>query len=486
MTICFNGNTYKYEIEAVMKLFLPLQSFEFIYENNDTLIGDYCIITQLDNGLGYNLSVSVLYEGQKVNNHIAVDYDEDCELSLCRLLFVCMQKITGITPQWGCLTGIRPVKKVNQLDAKGFDKKQIFDYLKEKYYVSDEKLKLAYDTAETQKKYLNSFDPKSFSLYVSIPFCPSRCSYCSFVSHSIESSNAKKLLPEYVEKLCSEIKQTAEIVNESGMHLDTIYIGGGTPTTLDPQQLERVMKEIQKNFDISEIREYTVEAGRADTISEENLRIIKNNGATRISVNPQTMNDDVLKVIGRKHTAAQTIEAFRLARSLGFDNINMDLIAGLPTDTIDSFKKTLNSVIELDPENITVHTLTIKRSSNLFSSADVESDGSISEMISYAYETLKKKEYNPYYLYRQKNTVGNLENVGYAKSETESLYNIYIMEEIQTIIAVGAGGSSKLVNPVTNKIERLFNYKYPYEYISRNEQMLEKKQQLKEFCNNIL
>ena len=467
-----------------MKLFLPVQTFDFLFEETVS-DGDYCIISREVIEDKTNLYVKAVLSGQTASENCEIISPADDELTLCRMLFICMEKLTGITPSWGCLTGIRPVKKVNHLLDTGYDKQGIFDYLRQKYYVSDEKLELAYNTAVTQEKYLKELDNKSFSLYVSIPFCPSRCSYCSFVSHSIESSNAKKLLPQYVERLCMEIEQTAEIAAEIGLNLDTIYIGGGTPTSLDSEQLETVMKAIQKNFDISRIREYTVEAGRADTITAKKLEIIKKNGATRISVNPQTMNDDVLKAIGRKHTAAQAAEAFRLARSIGFDNINMDTIAGLPTDTLDSFKNTIDTITELDPENITVHTLTIKRSSALYQEDEISIDKSLNEMVSYAYRTLTEKGYSPYYLYRQKNTVGNLENVGYAKKGTESLYNIYIMEETQTILAVGAAGSSKLVHPVTGKIERLLNYKFPYEYISRYEQMLEKKKKIKSFYNNI-
>lgn len=484
MTICFKGNNYKYEIEAVMKLFLPMQSFEFLYEETVSN-GDYCIISR-----EIRNDKVILYVKALLNGHTADEEDEslspsDDELALCRMLFACMKKLTGITPAWGCLTGIRPVKKVNQLLDNGFDKQEIFDYLKQNYYVSDDKLELAYNTAVTQEKYLKNISKKSFSLYISVPFCPTRCSYCSFVSHSIESSSAKKLLPQYADMLCKEIELTAEIASELSLNLDTVYIGGGTPTSLEAEQLENVMNSVQKNFDISKIREYTVEAGRADTITAEKLKIIKKYGATRISINPQTMNDDVLKAIGRKHTAAQTAEAFLLAKSLGFDNINMDTIAGLPTDTLDSFKNTIDTVTELNPQSITVHTLTIKRSSALFQEDKINIDKSLDEMVSYAYNQLTDKGYSPYYLYRQKNTVGNLENVGYSKKDKESLYNIYIMEEIQTILAVGASGSSKLVHPVTNKIERLFNYKFPYEYISRFDQMLEKKEKIKLFYNNI-
>ena len=265
-----------------------------------------------------------------------------------------------------------------------------------------------------------------------------------------------------------------------------IYIGGGTPTTLSAEQLSLVMGEIKKSFDISKIREYTVEAGRSDTITAKKLEVIKENGATRISVNPQTMNDDVLKAIGRRHTAADVVKSFRLAREIGFDNINMDTIAGLPTDTYDGFVHTIDELCGLDPESITIHTLTLKRSSNLFREEERCVDSHISDMVDYGQAKLFGEGYLPYYLYRQKNTVDNLENVGFAKAGFESLYNIYIMEEAQTILAVGAAGSTKLVNTETGKIERLFNYKFPYEYISRYEKMIEKKDKIFEFYKSYL
>ncbi|MGN0553623.1 MAG: coproporphyrinogen dehydrogenase HemZ [Oscillospiraceae bacterium] len=481
MTICFKGNSFKYEIEAIMKLFLPIKTFEFLFEEEDRS-GDFAVLTYNGGSAKCEVSLGGRFESEEA----PVKDEAEVETALCRLLYDVMRKLTGITPPWGRLTGIRPVKKVNALLDAGLSKDKIFSQLKSEYDVSDKKLELAYNTAITQKKYFDTLDKRSFSLYVSVPFCPSRCSYCSFVSHSIESSSAKKLLPEYTEKLCDEIRQTAQIADEIGLKLDTIYIGGGTPTTLSAEQLALVMGEIKKSFDISKIREYTVEAGRSDTITAKKLEVIKGNGATRISVNPQTMNDDVLKAIGRRHTAADVVKSFRLAREIGFDNINMDTIAGLPTDTYEGFVHTIDELCGLEPESITVHTLTLKRSSNLFHEEERCVDSRISDMVDYGQSKLFAEGYLPYYLYRQKNTIENLENVGYAKAGYESLYNIYIMEEAQTIFAVGAAGSTKLVNTNTGKIERLFNYKFPYEYISRYEKMLEKKDDIFKFYKSYL
>ncbi len=483
MTICFIGNNFKYEIEAIVKLFLPVERFGYLFEEYPTG-GDFCIVKREASGNGYSLSAEVRMgdrsdrlETQKVGGF----RDKEDEAELCTMLFVILKKLTGINPPWGSMTGIRPVKRVNALLEKGLDKETALAELKEKYFVSDEKLELAYLTAATQAEALKTLDKRSYSLYVSIPFCPSRCSYCSFVSHSIESPSAKKLLPEYVKRLCGELADISSIADETGLRLDTVYIGGGTPTALSAEQLEAVMTAIQKNFDISKIREYTVEAGRSDTITEKKLEIIRDFGATRISVNPQTMNNGVLEAIGRRHTAEDVVNAFRAARRAGFGNINMDIIAGLPTDTPESFEQTVETLCGLDPESITVHALTLKRSSGLFNSTERELDGRAGEMVSSGQKKLLERGYLPYYLYRQKNTPGNLENTGFAKAGRECLYNIYIMEETQTILAAGAGGSTKLVDNSTGRIERLFNYKYPYEYVSRYGKMSEKKKLIKEF-----
>lgn len=482
MTIIFSGNSCKYEVEAIVKLFFPATNFEFIFDavNAD---GDICVARRKQ-GKSFTYFYAFVRIGNKTKRfatkceNTIENYDNFSAQALCKLLFCCLKELTGIAPAWGTLTGIRPVKRMNLLIDEGKNKSEVFKILREKFLVTDEKLELAYHTSVTQRPLLN-IAPKSFSLYVSIPFCPTRCSYCSFVSHSIES--AKKLMPDYIKKLAEEIKITAEIADKLGLTLDTIYFGGGTPTSLEAEQLDEIMQAVSDNFNVSSIREYTVEAGRADTITEEKLNVIKKNKATRISINPQTMNNSVLNAIGRKHTAEQTVEAYLLARKLGFDNINMDLIAGLPTDTVEGFKQTVDKVTKLNPENITVHTLSLKRSSTLFQECDDIKNNSVGEMVSYASNCLIEHTYNPYYLYRQKNTLGNLENVGFSKQGYESLYNIFIMEEMQTILAVGAAASTKLVNQRLGDIKRIFNYKFPYEYIDRFELLIEKKKEIFNF-----
>ncbi len=478
MTILFKGNNFKYEIEAVIKLFFPGLCFDFLYDVEIPAEGDVFAAVCENGGLYVLARVGTLTAERSGDD---TDDEKAREFLLCTMLFECLEQITGITPPWGTLTGIRPVKRVNKLLDEGASKEECFKLLKEKYHVSDEKCELAYLTAVTQKPFFE-LPQRSFSLYVSIPFCPTRCSYCSFVSHSLES--AKLLIPQYIDKLCDEIKLTAQIADELGLKLDTIYFGGGTPTSLESDQLARIMSAVAESFNISRVREYTVEAGRPDTVTKEKLIAIKENGAGRISVNPQTLNDDVLKAIGRKHTVKQFYDAFALAREVGFKCVNTDVIAGLPGDTAESFKNTINGLIALNPENITVHTLCLKRSSALFwdekQLEEVKKNPS-AEMVAYSAKHLIESGYAPYYLYRQKNTIGNQENAGYSKAGFESLYNIYIMEEMQTILAVGAGGSTKLADYSTGKIERICNYKYPYEYINRFDKMTEKKKGIAEF-----
>lgn len=469
MTVSLIANDCKYETEAVIKLFFPLMRFSFVYDSEPS--GPDNIILSAKE----RIFVRVSAEGRTAEDSAPLPDDGDIEGALCRMLFRLLCSFTATEPEWGCLTGIRPVKKINELSAQGLDDDSIKARLKEKYFISDKKFELALRTARTQRHALDTLDERnSFSLYIGIPFCPSRCSYCSFVSHSITSRGAHELIPQYVDKLCEEIEQTAEAVRRRGCFCDTVYFGGGTPTAIDAAYLDRIMKTVGSCFDLSKLREYTVEAGRPDTVTAEKLAVIRENGADRISVNPQTLSDDVLRNIGRIHTSQQFYDAFELARKAGFDNINCDTIAGLPGDTYEGFCDTLSRLTALSPECITVHTLTVKRSARLFGSVsrdDLAADEILRSMVDHGVQSLVSAGYEPYYLYRQKNTVGNLENVGYARPGRESLYNIYIMEERQNIIACGCGGSTKLTDPDTGKITRYFNYKYPYEYISRYDRM---------------
>jgi len=356
------------------------------------------------------------------------------------------------------------------------------DFFKNKFLVSESKLELCKKAVKGEESIISLSGDNSFSLYLSIPFCPTRCSYCSFVSHSIEK--AQDIIPQYVELLCRELKITAEIAKKLGLRLETVYMGGGTPTTLTAEQLNMVLSTVRQNFDMSSVREFTVEAGRPDTIDVEKLGAIKQNGVTRISINPQTMNDDVLERIGRKHTAQQTIKAFMLARELGFDNINMDLIAGLPGDTFDGFKNTVNEILKLAPESITVHALSMKRASTLNTSgqhSEIKMGSEAAKMVNYSRDVFEQNGILPYYMYRQSKTVGNLENVGYAKQGFEGLYNVYIMDETHTILACGASAVTKLKDSSQKNIKRIFNFKYPYEYINGFEELISRKTEIGDF-----
>lgn len=475
MKILFSGNDFKYETEATVKLFVPSR-FTFHYDITDA-DGDI-VMTRLKKGR----KNTYLYAYCRIDGVVcrkaayfqnALADSRLCEHELCRLVYLCLQKITGITPPWGLMTGIRPVKKMSELLSMGLDKEQSFRILKNKFMVSDRRLDLAYTTAVNQMPLIGNYSEKTVSLYISIPFCPTRCSYCSLVSHSMDS--AYKLIPDYTEALCREIKIIGKIVKDLKLKIDTVYIGGGTPTSITAQQLKTITDAIAANIDISSVREYDVEAGRADTITPEKLMVIKDAGADRISVNPQTLNNEVLKRIGRSHTAEDTLKAYETARRLGFDNINMDLIAGLPGDTPESFHETLEGVMALEPESITVHTLTIKRSASLYEKyRNKHAEAPAAQMLDESIKRLPEKGYLPYYLYRQKNTIENLENIGFAKKGKESLYNIFIMDETQTILGAGCAASTKIVQP-NGKITRIHNYKFPYEYINRFDELMKKK-----------
>lgn len=485
MPIVLIGNSFKYEIESICKLFFHTERFVFSDKAEDAK-GDSFIIAEVSRGEQTVLSAEVRLNGEDIiSKEFRMDLDADdktVEMELCRLIYGILSGKTGIVPPWGLMTGIRPVKKVTELIGQGLSREEIERRLTEKYQISRKKLELAYETAVNQLPILESIDRTAASLYVSIPFCPTRCSYCSFVSHSIAS--AKKLMPEYVDALCRELEILGKIVRETDTKIDTVYFGGGTPTSVSAEELRKIMDAVALNFDLTKIREYSVEAGRPDTITEEKLRVIKELGADRISVNPQTLNDDVLRVIGRKHSGEDAIRAFELARKIGFDNINTDLIAGLPTESAESFRNTLDRICELSPESITVHTLTVKRSAELFRDGNINMDNPAAEMVDYSIEKLMSQGYMPYYMYRQKNTVDNLENVGYAKKGYESQYNIFIMDETQTILGAGCAASTKLVYP-DGLITRIHNYKYPYEYISRFEQLMEKKSEVTECLKKI-
>lgn len=367
-------------------------------------------------------------------------------------------------PDWGALTGVRPAKLVRSLLHRGMTRGQVAEQFRDRYFVSPARTALAVRCAAYAEQALDGLGEDEVSLYVGIPFCPSRCAYCSFVSSSIEKSAG--LIEPYVDALCADVQGTGALLREMGKKVTSIYIGGGTPTTLSADQLARLMDVTAKAMDFSALREYTVEAGRPDTITPEKLHAIRAGGADRVSINPQTMNDQVLARIGRRHSADDVVRAYEQARSAGFRVINMDTIAGLDGDTPESFAETITKLIALDPENITVHTLAIKRGADLSDRAgNAAQHDAVRQMLDFAMEHLPRAGYGPYYLYRQKFSAGGFENVGWCKPDTESFYNIAMMEEIQTILSCGAGGVSKCVNRDTGRITRFTPPKYPREYL---------------------
>lgn len=408
--------------------------------------------------------------------------DADREYALCRMLYHFLMKKTGIRPPWGMMTGVRPVRIIHDMRAAGATEEEIRARFVDHFECTPERFETALRIAEVQRPILAAARPMDYSLYAGIPFCPSRCSYCSFVSRTVGDKATRALVQPYVDCLCKELAAMRDVADSCGLHLKTLYIGGGTPTSLSAAQLRQLMGCLAELFDLNSLSEYTVEAGRPDCTDAEKLRVLKEYGATRISINPQTFSDEVLKNIGRKHSAQDILDCFAQARAAGHDNINMDLIAGLPGDTVEGFKKSLETAISLEPENITVHTLTLKRASNLVVEHRPDAYDDVARMLAHC-DLLEKAGYRPYYLYRQKGTLQNLENVGWCKPGYEGLYNIYIMEEVHTILSAGAGGSTKLVQPGVRhaRIERIFNYKYPTEYIGQFDTVLARKKGVKEF-----
>ncbi len=480
MIVFICGHKFHFEIENLCRMFYPNSEIKLEYELRQTQ-EDRVVTSAEKSGGSISFYARAVIGGKEAESKRVVPAcgDDEAEYMLALCLFSVLKEITGYTPAWGLLTGVRPSKLMNKLIAD-YGEDEAKSYFENKLLVSKSKTQLANAVAAAQTKTVGSNKPNSFSLYVSIPFCPSRCSYCSFVSHSITSSNAKKLFEPYLENLVREIELTGKIAAENGLNLESVYFGGGTPGILTAGQSELLIKAVESSFDLSTCREFTFESGRADVTTAEKLEALKKCGVDRISINPQTFDDEVLKRIGRQHSAAQALDAYRLAQAVGFNSINMDLIAGLPGDTVEGFKHSIDTAISLKPENITVHSLALKRSSTLVAKDNtaLAQDNSAEKMIDYSNEALSAAGYIPYYMYRQSRCVGNLENVGWCLPGKECIYNIYMMEEIHTVLAVGAGAVTKLKAPQSGHIERIFNYKYPYEYNSGFDTLMERKNRI--------
>lgn len=379
-------------------------------------------------------------------------------------------------PSWGALAGVRPTKLTTKHLLDGGTPASADKMLRDIYYVTPERRRLAVDCSKATVDAAKLLAPTDISLYIGIPFCPTRCAYCSFVSRSI--GKRTELIEPYLQVLLEETRRTGKLLEKSGCRVRTIYMGGGTPTTLSTPQMIRLLDTVRESFDLSGCLEFTVEGGRPDTLDPEKLCAIRQHGADRMSINPQTMVDSVLAACGRSHRSDDILRAYQQAVDAGFKAINMDLIAGLPTDTVEGFQSSLDTVVGLNPANITVHTLALKKGADLFEQrVDLPSARDVSRMVSYAGEKLRAADYSPYYLYRQKYMSGSFENVGWSRDRLDCLYNIYMMEELHTILSLGGGGMNK-VNLPDGTLRRFHNPKFPEQYIEMLDSVMEQKQQL--------
>jgi len=482
MKLYLPENRFHYELENIMRMFFWRP--EIISGTPEETEDGYCVAAAEEQPDG---SVLLSVKFRDGDSSLGLDElaeagtaDKEAEHRLSVLMYRVLSEVTGKKPPFGVMTGIRPAKYMADLMEKGMSPEDAEKLFTERSLVDPRKAELCRMTAETGLRMRKSCREDGFSLYVSIPFCPSRCSYCSFVSKTVERD--RSMTGRYVEALCRELEYTSRITKDLGLTMQTLYIGGGTPTVLSADELRTLTGALAEYFGSPSEGEFSVEAGRPDTITEEKLRVLKEAGVTRISINPQTANDDVLRAVGRRHTAADIEDCYRLARSLGFDNINADLIAGLPGDYLGSFAHSVEWAADtLRAENITVHALTLKRASFLRETESEIFSPDASDMVDLAQRELTARGYIPYYMYRQKGTVDSLENTGYARPGTECLYNLFIMDELQSIIACGAGAVTKLRNSSTDLIERVFDLKYPQEYLDRFGEMLERKDRIRGF-----
>ena len=477
MILKINGDINRYYVQMLCMVFFPGATFSENEEAGEGVPEVAVDVFKDKHGASVSAYVSIKLNDKICEATESVSYNEEITIAtheaiaVGRAVFAAGKELLGHTPPWGILTGVRPAKISGGLLSAGKGIIKAKKIMRDEYFLNPQKAALAVSVASAENKIIKKMPKDTCSLYISIPFCPSRCAYCSFVSYTTQ--RLLSLIGDYIDALMRDLDETFEMIKILGLHLTTIYIGGGTPTTLTAEQLERLFDKIDEHIDVSILSEFTLEAGRPDTITRDKLEVAARHGVTRVSVNPQTLNDEILKEIGRKHTAEQFFEAYDIAKESGIRDINVDLIAGLPGDDFKSFSETIDKIIELSPTNITVHTFCVKKASDALrnnSSVYSLTGGDAAKSVAYSQLKTKFAGYKPYYMYRQKNTVGNLENVGFSLEGHEGLYNIYMMEEIQTIFAVGAGAVTKLVrsdnaSASTPSIKRLFRPKYPYEYL---------------------
>ena len=476
MKLVFHGHDERYVVEqSLMNLFpgeRPL--YGTIAAGDDS----WARVSMAEDGDRCTVRVELAHGGRTGDR----TYEEDLSGSDFRregqrrhavgaCFFLAAREVTGVTPPWGMLTGVRPDKPVTWALEAGRSPEEARTYLEEHYFVTPSRAALALETGATAALAAARLEARDIDVYVGIPFCPTRCAYCSFVSQSVERSFA--LVPPYVDALCAEIPAGGEMVRRAGARVRTFYMGGGTPTTLTAEQMDRVLTAFEEAFDCSACQEITVEAGRPDTITPEKLAVLRAHGVTRISVNPQSFEEPVLRAIGRCHTGADIDRAMDLVARAGFPHVNMDLIAGLPEDTAEGFRRSLDRCIAYGPDDLTVHTLALKKGSRILTEGlRIPGAETVTEMLDYAEPTLRAAGYRPYYLYRQKYMSGSFENIGWCRDGGECWYNVDIMSELCSILSFGAAGSTKMVVPGTNRIQRAFNVKYPKEYVERPEKWL--------------
>ena len=483
ITILLKDTEFEHDIFELTRAFFPEAVFRLVYREeempldqdilivSDRVRDEYRIVWESGNRRIEKAAVRIpdLPSGQSVRKQ-----NKDI---VKHMLYDILCEETGRTLPWGDLTGIRPAKLATEMLEKGSTCENVKKELMSRYMVSEKKADLALMIAVREMELLSRVNcAEGYSLYLGIPFCPSICLYCSFSSYSLDAWKSR--VDDYLSALEKEINETAALMRETGRQLNTIYIGGGTPTSLNSRQLEKLLETLCGHFDLSALVEFTVEAGRPDSITEEKLRVIRSFPVTRISVNPQTMNQKTLDVIGRKHTVTQTVSAFQMARRAGFDNINMDLIVGLPGEEERDVENTLSQIRKLSPESMTVHSLAVKRSARLNIFRDLYQEMTFENnqrIIDLTMDEAGAMKMAPYYMYRQKNMKGNFENVGYSVPGKECLYNVLIMEQKEPIIALGAGGSTKFQIPGSSRIERIENVKDVADYTGRVDEMIDRK-----------
>ncbi|MEI3304970.1 MAG: coproporphyrinogen dehydrogenase HemZ [Dysosmobacter sp.] len=467
------GHDERYVVEQSLMALFPGELPEYApIAPEDT---DWAVITLEQTAERGHVRVELTCRGKTARTCVAftpegTDFDREGQRrhAIGRCFFLAAREVLGSAPPWGMLTGVRPDKPVTWALAAGKTTLQALQMMEEEYFVSPDRAALAVETGGVALRAARDLGKQDIAVYVGIPFCPTRCAYCSFVSQSVERSFA--LVPPYVDALVEEIRSGGKMVRETGLRVRSFYMGGGTPTTLSAEQMDRVLTAFEEAFDRSHCDEITVEAGRPDTITAEKLAVLKAHGVTRVSVNPQTMEDHVLRAIGRRHTAADIEAAMELVAGYGFPHVNMDLIAGLPADTPEGFRRSLDRCLAFGTDNVTVHTLALKKGSRiLLEGLPIPGPEDVAAMLDYAAPALRKAGYSPYYLYRQKYMSGSFENTGWCRPGAECWYNVQIMSELCSILSFGAGGSTKMVEPGTNHIERVFNLKYPKEYTERPE-----------------